>query len=136
MSNVAKYTLSAEAKTQRQDAARKHAIYAFESRGVQALDSAQVERLVELRQMLADAPGRTEFRRELTARMALICELGFAHLREQTEVGQDIWQGGIIGRLATYVAETRRLLDSFEDDIPRGTAAELISQAMSEDGQK
>ena len=135
MSNSSKYNVSSVARSQRQQASRKHAVYAFEHRGPEALDPLQVGRLNELRQMLEDSPGRTELRRELTARMALICELGFAHLRQQTENGEDIWQGGIIRRLGSYVAETRRLLDSFEDDVPRGTAAEIISQAVDGDGR-
>ena len=136
MTESIKYTVSSPARSQRQKAPRTHGVHSFERRGQDALEPAQVARLVELRQMVSDAPGRTELRRELTARMALICELGFAHLRQQAENGEDVWQGGIIRRLGSYVAETRRLLDSFEDVVPRGTAADIISQAMSENGNK
>lgn len=108
---------------QKQQAARTHGIHAFERRGADALDPLRVGRLAELRSMVEDAPGRMELRRELTARMALIAEIGFAHLREQAEQGADIWDGGIIRRLSTYVAETRRLLDTFSD-LPAGLDAE------------
>jgi len=41
----------------------------------------------ELRQLVKSEPGRQEIREELTARMALICDLGFSHLaRELTRL--------------------------------------------------
>jgi hypothetical protein len=71
-----------------------------------------------------------DYRLELTSRMALICELGFAHLQQQAEAGEDIWESGIIRRLATYVSETRRLLDSCGDQLPPGSAAEIIAKVI------
>ena len=70
---------------------------------------------------------------ELTARMALICELGYAHLQQKAEAGEEIWEGGIIRRLATYVAETRRLIATFNDELPPGSAAEIIARAIRDE---
>jgi hypothetical protein len=120
---------------QRQQASRKHGEYAFRRRGDDALEPSQISALSELRELVETNPGRLELRKELTARMALICEIGFSYLREQVEDGEDIWAGGIINRLSTYVAETRRLLDSFSDDTPKGSAVEIIAQAMTNDGK-
>ncbi len=130
MNEANKYTQSDKTQNQRQQAAQKHGIYAFENRGEDALDPPRIERLSELRQMLAEEPGRQEYRLELTARMALICDLGFSHLKLQAEAGEEIWEGGIIRRLATYVAETRRLLDSCGDQLPPGSAAEIIAKVI------
>lgn len=110
--------------------ARSHGTHSFQQRGEVSLKPHQVNRLAELRQMVIDAPGRTELRQELTARTALLVDLGFAYLMEQVEAGEDIWQGGIIRRLATYIGESRRLLDSFDDNAPRGDAVTLIQEAM------
>ena len=111
-----------------------HGIHAFQDNGPNRLQPAQINRLAELRELVKEEPGRQELRQELTARMALICELGFAHLRERTEAGDDIWSSGIIRRLATYVAETRRLLDSFQPEQPGFFAEEqFISQIVDHD---
>lgn len=118
---------------QRRQAARKHGIRAFETRGEDALLPAQITRLAELRLQLRDAPGRMELRQELTARMALIVEIGFAHIAEQRARGEDIWEGGIIKRYGTYAAELRRLLDSFGDKPEQGSAADEILEAMNHD---
>lgn len=133
MSKQQKYKVSSKAFLQRQEAARKHSIHAFESRGEEALNPSKINRLRELRQLLAEDPGRIEYRLELTARMALICELGFAHLKAKADAEEDIWESGVIRRLATYVAETRRLLDSCEDELPRSSATELIAQVIKGD---
>ncbi len=135
MDRKPKYTQSSETKIQRQGAARKHSIHAFEGRGEKALDPSRIERLTELRQQLAVEPGREEYRLELTARMAMICELGFAHLRQQAEAGDDIWEGGIIRRLATYVGETRRLLESIDGGPPQDTAAAIIARAIKSESR-
>ncbi len=130
MNEVNKYTQSEKTQIQRQDAARKHGVHSFKNRGENALDPTKKERLSELRRLLAEEPGRQEYRLELTARMAMICELGFSHLGEQEAAGVEIWEGGIIRRLATYVAETRRLMDSCEDQLPQGSAAEFIAKML------
>ncbi len=128
-----KYTQSDKSQIQRQQAARSHGIHGFEKRGEDALDPQGVDRLSELRQLLAEEPGRKDYRLELTARMALICELGFAHLQKKAEAGEEIWEGGIIRRLATYVAETRRLIATFNDELPPGSAAEIIARAIRDE---
>lgn len=116
--------------------AKKHGLHAFQERGEASLEPQQISRLAEIRQMVKDTPGRLELRNELTARMSMICELGFAHLAEEAKNGHDIWTSGVIKRLATYVAETRRLLDGYADEVPRGTATEIILQKMREHGDE
>lgn len=133
MNDGRKYDISSKAVLQRQEAAKKHGIHAFENRGEEALDPAKINRLSKLRRLLAEEPGRNEYRLELTARMALICELGFSHLRAKAEAGEDIWESGVIRRLAGYVAETRRLLESCDDEIPKDSSNELIAQMLKGD---
>ena len=133
MNEPNKYTQSDKTQIQRQQAARSHGIHGIEKRGEDALDPQGVDRLCELRQLLAEESGRKEYRLELTARMALICELGFAHLQQKAEAGEEIWEGGIIRRLATYVAETRRLIATFNDELPPGSAAEIIARAIRDE---
>ena len=55
-------------------------------------------------------------RRELTARVALICYMGFSELSNDAQEGS-IWESPVIKRAATWVAGLRRLLDSYPDDL-------------------
>lgn len=130
MGKTRDYSMSEAVLVQRQQASSKHLVHSFERRGTEALDPQRINRLDELRQMLSDAPGRVALRRELAARMILISEMGFAHLKQQAENGENFWESGVIRRLGSYVAESRRLLDSFEDDTIRGTAADIIIKEM------
>jgi len=116
MEDVRDYTMSEVALTQRQQAPLKHSVHALEQRGPEALDAQQIGRLSELRQLVREDSGRAHLRLELTARMYLVCELGFAHLRDKSDAGDDIWSGGLIRRLSSYVAETRRLLESLPSE--------------------
>jgi len=125
-------TLSDAELEQRRQAARTHGLRAFEARGERSLEPGQVNRLQELREMVRDRPGREDLRRELLARTALLVEIGFAHLRQEAEAGADIWGSNVVKRLGTYLAESRRLLDSFRDETPRGSSADIIAQAIKD----
>ena len=93
-------------------------------------DATQISRMQELRELVRTDSGRLEARQELTARMLLICEAGFSHLAQQQQDGVDIWAGGIIRRLASYTAESRRLLETFQDNEPRGSASSIIANMV------
>ena len=118
--------------------ARKHGVNSLLNSGPDKLtDPVKITRMAELRQLVKSEPGRQEIRAELTARMALLCDLGFSYLGQQVEVedGADIWSLDVIKRLATYTAETRRLLDSFSAELPVGFDAEhdRIKQVLEHD---
>jgi hypothetical protein len=100
---------------QRQQAARKHGIYAFRDRGEDSLTAENIKSLRDLRELVKTKPGREELRRELTARVATICWMGFGELQKAGKQG-NLWNSPVIRRAATWVAELRRLLDSFPDD--------------------
>lgn len=100
--------------TQHQSAARKHGIYAFRDRGPDALiEPQQVSSLAELRELVRTQPGRDALRQEMTARVALICYMGFSELKNWADDGKPIWESPMIRRAATWMAELRRLLDTF-----------------------
>ncbi|MCI0398228.1 MAG: hypothetical protein L0322_25310 [Chloroflexi bacterium] len=115
---------------QRQQAAVKHGIHAFEARGPLALDDGRLSRLAELRQMVRSHPGRMELREELTARTALIVDLAMSELITTHEAGKSIWESPVIKRAGTYLAELRRLLDSFPPEKSQGSAADIIGQII------
>lgn len=129
------YSMSKAALAQRQQAPLKHSVHAFQRRGPDALNAQQISRLAELRQLVEDETGRRYLRVELTARMFLLCELGFAHMGNEAEAGRDIWAGGLIRRLATYVSETRRLMNSLgvENSMPDSITEYLVN--ISDDEQ-
>ena len=124
--------LSEKQIKQRRNAAKKHGVHAFEARGEKTLEPKKVSRLAELRELVKNERGRQEAREELTARMLLIVDLGFSELGKRVNKGEDVWKGGIIARLATYAAESRRLLDSFKPEDEILDISEVITKAVSE----
>ena len=108
-----------ELSKKRQEAGQKnikHRINAFENRGPDALQPYQRAYLNELREKFETESGRLEYRKDLAAALAMICDLGFGHLREIAEKGGDIrliWESGVISGLDTYINSLARLLDGF-----------------------
>jgi hypothetical protein len=91
----------------------KHRINAFENRGSDALTTPQRAYLIELRKQFSTQPGRMEYREQLTASLAMLCELGFSHLREEAEKGNSVWNSDVTKRLGTYINSLTRLLDNW-----------------------
>jgi hypothetical protein len=116
--------------------AKTHGMFSLRDSGPAKLtDPVQISRMSQLRQMAKTEPGRQEIREEITARMALICDLGYAELARQRQAGESIWDSGVIRRLATYTAETRRLLDSFQDNEAQGSASSIIAKMVDDHEQ-
>ena len=111
--------VSAVELAQRRVAARTHGmgVLAVGSLGPSALSPEGIARLSELRKLLETQGGRGEVRRELAARVAWICEVGFAHIRARAETSGNIWGKGPITGLATYSALLHRLLDSWPSPV-------------------
>ena len=108
------------------NAARKHGIYAFKDRGEESLTIENVKSLHDLRELVKTNPGRQELRQELAARVALIVYLGFNEMQKDAESGR-LWRGPVIKSAATWVAELRRLLDSFPEDSDIIDANEVLN---------
>lgn len=98
-----------------------HGLNAFENRGPASLAPSKAAYLNELRDKFKTEPGRLEYRQELAAALAMICELGFSNLRTEAEKGADIWESGVIRRLGVYINSLQRLLDNWpkEDGGPK-----------------
>jgi len=102
---------------------------------VDKLPQEKIARLAELREMVASNEGRLEAREELAARCLLIVDLGFSYLAEKHKAGENIWQLDPIKRLQGYIAESRRLLDSFAE-LPPGLDAEAERVGKVIDAQR
>jgi hypothetical protein len=114
---MGEYDLTDKARKQRAMANRKHGIYAFRDRGESALvDPEHVSSLTELRQLVRSQPGRQALREEMTARVALICYLGFSEVQKWHSDGKPIWESPVLKRASTWMDELKRLLDSFPPD--------------------
>lgn len=116
-------------------AAEKHGIHTFEARGVTALEPGRLSRLAELRQLVKSQPGRLELREELTARCALIVDIAMSELVKTHEAGDSIWDSPVIKRAGTYLAEMRRLLDSFPPDDADNDVTDQIRRVIEHDRQ-
>lgn len=112
-------TLTEKDLQQKQQAARTHGIYAFEERGETALTPPKGAYLAELKQKLATSQGRAEYRVELAAALGTIVQMGFSTMQLEAEKGNDIWKGGVIGKLGTYVNSLARLLDHWPPDVEK-----------------
>ena len=119
--------------THQQEAPRKHGMYAIDGRGEAAVtDPRLIARLRDLRQLARAHEGRQELREELLSRVLLICEIGFSEVQKTVERGESIWDVPPIKRLATYIAEARRLLDSF----PKGDEKVVDALTVLDDIRK
>lgn len=112
---------------------RTHGMQSIAARGVAAVEElGKVERLSELRLLLATEPGRTEVRVELAARLAIICEAGFEYLRKQAEAGDNtaIADGtGPIKYLSVYANSLERMLRTWpEEGETRKTVGEVLDE--------
>jgi hypothetical protein len=98
-----------------------HRMVAFRNRGEDALTPAQAGYFAIIREQFRSQPGRMEYREQLAASLAMLCELGFSHLREHAEKGVSIWDTDVIKRLGTYINSLTRLLDNWpkEDGGPK-----------------
>ena len=130
-----KRTLTDAELRQRRLAARKHGIRALELSGPDSLEvePEKVAALHELREMVRSEPGRRDLREELTARVALIVEMGFGELIKWTDQGRPLFQSPVIKRASTWVAELRRLLDSFPMDYDDRDITDILSGNHEQD---
>jgi hypothetical protein len=113
---------------QKRHAARTHGLYAFKARGEDALDTVQRSRYAELKELFDSDQGREAYRREFAAHLAMMCELGFSHIRDEAEAGRDIWKSSPAGRMGSYVNALIRLLDNW----PKGSDMRSISEVILE----
>ncbi len=99
--------------TQQQKASITHGIYALQNTGESSLQPAQRSRLQELKEQFNSEPGRTEYRQELAAHIAMMLELGFSEVRRVVENGKSIWDSPPVARMGVYLNSLIRLLDGW-----------------------
>ena len=96
--------------------ARTHGIYAFRARGIEALDNDQRGVYIQLRDQFKSEPGRIEYRERLAANVAMLLELGFAHIGELAAKGYPVWKTPPVARMGVYLNALIRLIDSWPKD--------------------
>jgi len=108
--------LSEKDLEQKRNAAKTHGIYAFRDRGIEALDNDQRGVYIKLRDQFKSEPGRIEYRERLAAHVAMLLELGFAHIGELAAKGYPVWKSPPVARMGTYVNALVRLMDHWPQD--------------------
>jgi hypothetical protein len=108
--------------------AQTHGMHTLAQRGEAALNTpGKRSRYAELKELFESEPGRLDYRKELAALLAQICENGFDRLRVDTEAGKDVWTTpGPLKSLAVYVNSLTRLLDSWPKEGHTVTAAHVL----------
>ena len=117
-------------KRSQQQAKRTHGIYAFQDRGEESLEPANIGRLAELRRLVKTYRGRQELRQELFARTMLICDIAYGELRTTSEQGISIMENPVIRIASTWYALANRILDSFPEEDREGLSSDIIQQAL------
>lgn len=110
--------ITAKELAQRQNAARKHGIEAFEARGEDALEVVQRSRLVELRESAQTRDGVIDMLKERTARAVLIAEMAESWVQQEIEKGVKFDEIGLLKRLGTYQETARRALMALFSALP------------------
>lgn len=100
---------------------------AFQARdNPEKLPVAQRSRYLELRQALAEQPGRDDLRAELAANLGMLCEIGFSTLSEINSRGDDVWESPVIRTLGGYLNLLARLLDNWPKRDDRQAVLESL----------
>jgi len=90
-----------------------HGVYSFRDKGPDSLTEAQKSRYIELRDQFRSEPGRIEYRLELAAHLAMMCDLAWTEIRAKSEAGRNIWDLPVVGKMAMYMNPLIRLMDSW-----------------------
>jgi hypothetical protein len=107
--------------------ARKHGMHSVLARGEAGMTVPQKSRYIELKELFESEPGRLEYRKELTALLAEVCEQGFSQLRIDVEASKNIWTApGPLKMLAVYANSLTRLLDSWPKEGGRTNVIDML----------
>lgn len=120
-------TLSNKELAQRQQASRRHGVYAFQSRGEDALTEPQKALFGELQEKLQTPEGLAAAKVELAATALFMVELAQAHLRERAKAGEPVFGDPVEGRFSTWVAEARRQLEALPESAARKSLNEVLN---------
>jgi hypothetical protein len=117
--------------------AQTHGIHTFERKGPDALNPFEVDSLQELRALARTHEGRQAIREELLARLVIIDRKFFVDMQSKWNDPR-FWDSGVITRGGTYLAETRRLLDTFPDKEDPNVidAMDIVKQYREDVGQE
>ncbi len=113
-----------------------HGVYSVVSRGEDVLPIEKRNRLQELKAQLATEPGREEYRIELAATIAIICELGMSELQKANNSGRNIYDTNVIKILGSYQNALARLLATWpkvdSDPITAAIVLEALKKAQDD----
>jgi hypothetical protein len=122
--------LTAKEIAQRQNAARKHGIEAFQARGDVALDVEMRKRLDSLRIMAQTRDGVIEMFKERAARAMLMAEMAEDWIQHELDKGVKFDEIGLLKRVGTYQETARRALMALYAALPDYSKAMDITDFM------
>lgn len=122
--------ITIEALQQRQRAARKHGIRAYQVRGDESLTPVQRSRLAELFDNTETREGVIQMVRERTTQALLICEMAESWMRSQAELGVAFDKQTLLRRISTYQETARRHLALLWVMLPASEGARDITELL------
>lgn len=119
---------------QRQQAARKHGVYAVQARGTDAMTTPQRSRAVELREQLAARDGVVDALRDAAVNTVSIAEIAQSYCIQQHEQGRKLESIPIFRSLPGYWNSAGRALKALLDAMPKDAQAIDVTDLLRGDG--
>ncbi len=136
------YTMTDEAREQRQEATREHGVYSVRDRGVDAMTLSQRSMYVELKEQLETPDGTLEAIRDLATNSLLLAKIAQSWCIEQHKEGVPLDKIPLLKALPAFLNSASRQLKAYFAMIPKDPlmgaySAELkkIEQALRKDGK-
>lgn len=111
-------SMSQDELQQRQEANRRHGVYAVQSRGESALRPKQAGRRGELQEILRDKEGIRDVMRERAASAVLIVEIAEGYVAKEAQSGKALDQIPLMKQLAAFQNSAQRALSALYAALP------------------
>jgi hypothetical protein len=103
---------------QREEAAKKHGVYAFRDRGSKALKKPQRSRLAELDELVQSRPGVIQLLQERASHAVLMAEMALFYVSEEAQAGVPIVEIPIAKNLPAFFNSAGRALKDLLSELP------------------
>jgi len=103
---------------QRQNASRKHGLYAFRDNGESALDNTNLSLYSELKNRLQSRDSTLELMRDHTAKSVMIFEIAQGYIQKQIAEGVDLGKISLFRELPKFMNAASRTLKDYISLLP------------------
>lgn len=131
------YTVSEKVIEQREQAARKHGVYAVRDNGPDAMTEPERSRFAELQVQFEDRRGVVAAMRDQAVNSLLLSEIAQAYVISEHKAGVPLDKILLLGKLPAFWNSAGRALKNYLDTLPDDSEvldlAEHVKRLMGED---